>query len=644
MLLKLQNYYYFMAKTLLLIFVMCASPIQAAEQAINWTFIDDPNSELTVEQVIEMLDEGQGQQVSGLSRGFTHATTWLSAPGPDIESVVHLFIEPGYLNDLQVFVVKHASSTPLFSSYETADRGVPSFAVALDKQFSSAQRVIVRLNTTSAHVLNAFWLDEKAFDKHNKIRSFLTGGYLAVIVIALLMYVTLGLRLKESMHIIYAFYLLMVAILVAYQYGFVSALPSRSWTFFVHFSGVATAMSFAFMALFFKMFFSVDKTHFPRSNYFLMVVMVLGVLTALSAWSEWYVELAPLMYLAGYLLMLNGAYLAYIVGFRENKVEGRLFFIAFAQSCLAVVITTSTLNQWIPFTEFGINAYSISVVLQAFLLMVGFVERLHYAEGKALKAAEESEFKAVTIAGEMTREVFEASEKLQASLKRERDLRQSHEHFIDTINHEYRTPLAIIKGNVDMIALKFPEVEAFSEKIDRAMQRLRQLFDQTLRGYREMNTDQVSMEPVDIVAFVKDVVASSLIGSRVEVIYPEHPVIIQTDLNLLRTALLNILDNADKYIYPRDGSAHIDLNVSEDEHLIHIRIANDYDPENGKPSSSLFQPYVRGPKQTGVSGLGFGLYLVKSNIEKVGGKIRLLPSQSNKFAVLIVLPRSEPQS
>lgn len=628
----------------MILLLLSFSVVALADNLVDWTFIDDPESALSVEQVILSLEQGEGRSVEGLSRGFTHATSWLSAPVPHISDVLYLLLEPGYLNEIDVYVVNKEGVSRIFSSYEDTDHETPSFTIRLDKAESSPDKVLVRVRTTSAHVLNAFWMDEKALDKHNKISSFLTGGYLAVIVMAVLSYFALGLRLGASMHIIYALYLLMVAVIVVYQHGFASALPWRDWAFSVHFSGVATALSFAFMALFFKMFFSVDKTHFPRSNYLLMVVMGLGVLTALSAWSEWYVELAPLVYLAGYVLMLNGAYLAYIVTFRENKVEGRLFFIAFAQSCLAVVITTSTLNQWIPFTEFGINAYSISVVLQAFLLMIGFVERLHYAEGKALKAAEESEFKAVTIAGEMTKEVFEASEKLQASLKRERDLRQSHEHFINTINHEYRTPLAIIKGNVDMIALKFPEVEAFSEKIDRAMQRLRQLFDQTLRGYREMNTDQVSMEPVDIVAFVKDVVASSLIGSRIDVLYPEHPVIIQTDLNLLRTALLNLLDNADKYIYPRDGSAHIDLHVSEDEHLINIRIANDYDPENGKPSSSLFQPYVRGPKQTGVSGLGFGLYLVKSNIEKVGGKIRLLPSQSNKFAVLIVLPRSEPQS
>jgi len=48
---------------------------------------------------------------------------------------------------------------------------------------------------------------------------------------------------------------------------------------------------------------------------------------------------------------------------------------------------------------------------------------------------------------------------------------------------------------------------------------------------------------------------------------------------------------------------------------------------------------VRGGHQSNTGGLGFGLYLVKTNIEKIGGTIRIVPSQSYQFTVLIELPK-----
>ena len=623
-----------------LVFLLVCAPVQA-EESPRWYFLDDPASQLEPESawaVLKPIMESE-PDITDLSRGFTKATSWLATRPPRIDGPLYLHIKPGYLNQLEVFAIHNGELHAIFSS-NGRDNLSPNFTIEIPSQNEPVDAVLVRLNTTSAHILVAQWLNEDDLDDYRQISGMQIGAYVAAIGVLALVFIALGLRLKEWMHVVYSLYLIAVAIITVYQHGYVAWLPLREWGVSSHIVGVAVGLSFSLMAWFFKLFFAIDKQQHLKSSLLVNIVIGVGVVTAAVAWTSSYVNIAPMTYLFGYLLTGNAVYLAFISSQKEGEVEGRIFLLAFAQSCVAVVVTTATLNQWIPMSDIGFYAYSVSVILQALLLLVGFVERLIFAENKALDAADAAEFKAVTIAGEMTKEVFEASEKLQASLKRERELRQSHEHFINTVNHEYRTPLAIIKGNVEMIKLRFPEAESLSEKVDRAMQRLQQLFDQTLRGYREMNTDQLSMEKVDVADFVKDVVASSLISTRVDAIYPHVPVIIQTDTNLLRTSILNLLDNADKYCYPRDGSAVIDLSISEDEHLVNIRIANDYDPDSEKPSSSLFQPYVRGTKQTGVSGLGFGLYLVKSNIEKVGGKIRLLPSQSNKFAVLIVLPRS----
>jgi K+-sensing histidine kinase KdpD len=130
-----------------------------------------------------------------------------------------------------------------------------------------------------------------------------------------------------------------------------------------------------------------------------------------------------------------------------------------------------------------------------------------------------------------------------------------------------------------------------------------------------------------------------LVSKPVKAFYPAHPIEINTDSDLLRTAMINVLINADKYFFTEDSQSHISLGLSDNEDLISIRISNPYDPSIAIPFSTLFQPYVRGGHQSDVSGLGFGLYLVKTNIEEIGGTIRIVPSQSYQFTVLIELPK-----
>lgn len=631
-------------KLALVVLVTFFSTAAIAGTPVRFEFIDDPSGTLNVPAAFEVFKESSTSNVleTGLSRGFTRSVSWLKTDVPKSSNNTVLHLSPGYLNHLQVFLVSDKNEpVKLFDSYEASAMLAPNFSVLMPKGVPSSSVLLIRLQTTTSQVLMGEWMTQEEFESFSHHSYMRMGGYLTVMFVLAAFYLLIGFRLRSLMHSVYAFYLIAIMGITLFQHGFANLVPFESWQWFSHVVGVAVGLSFVLMALFFKLFFRVSGNNYPRSNLLIFSVIGLGSATALLAWSDYYVHLAPLAYLVGYVLLANAVFLAYKAGHIESRVEGRIFFFAFAQSCIAVVLTTATLNQWIPLTEFGLHAYSVSVVFQASLLLIGFVERLNYAENKALEAAERAEFNAVTIAADMTKEVFEASEKLHASLKRERELRQSHEHFINTINHEYRTPLAIIKGNVDMVKLRFPEVKAFSEKIDRAMTRLQQLFEQTLRGYQELNTEKVEMESVEIVSFVQQVIATSLIDTPVKAFYPECDIAIQTDKSLLRTALINLLDNADKYVFPRDASAEIDVTITEDENCAYVLVANNYNPLMNKPTDNIFQPYVRGGQQMHVSGLGFGLYLTKSNIEKVGGSIKLVPNNDYRFTVLVTLPRNE---
>lgn len=617
-----------------------ASPC-AASDSVHWYFLDDPAGELSPEKALHEIVKTRSEQpaLPSLSRGFTRSTSWLLTDVPQKEQPLSIHFRPGYLQDLKVYSIKNDALQEIFNS-AINDQAPPHFVVNLGELSDRPQALLVRLKTNSSHGLLADWINDDELPEFRQSSAIKMSVYLAMIGGAALLFALLGIRLLALPYIVYAIYLVSIGVMTINQQGFAPWLNAGNSSVSFPWVGVAVGASFFSMGLFLKLFFALDRKITPKSYALIVSLIGVGGVTALASATDWYVFLAPLCYWLGYIVVINAMYLAYVSPSSGNEVKGRVFFLAFAQSCAAAFITMATLNNWLPMTNAGLYAYSISVVLQAMLFLLGFVERLVFAEGKALKAAKFAETRALEIADEMTREVLASSEKLQASLDREQQLRQSHEHFISTVNHEYRTPLSIIKGNLDMMKLRLPEMEEYSEKIDRAMSRLQQLFERTLRGYVQMSADQVQLEPVDIIDFLKDVIKSALISVRVDVHFPEGAIPIKTDTSLLRTAVLNLLDNADKYGYAAEGKAAIEVSVSQEGDLVAIRIANKYDPNSPKPSSSLFLPYVRGNKQAGISGLGFGLYLVKSNIEKIGGKIRLLPSKTNTFAVLIELPRA----
>jgi signal transduction histidine kinase len=113
------------------------------------------------------------------------------------------------------------------------------------------------------------------------------------------------------------------------------------------------------------------------------------------------------------------------------------------------------------------------------------------------------------------------------------------------------------------------------------------------------------------------------------------------DLNLdgekIQLALTNLVDNAIKYT-PEGG--RIDFMVSQEQGLVKIVVQ---DSGIGIPKSQkgrLFTKFFRAENAVGVqtSGTGLGLYMVKSIIERHGGKISVDSAEGKGSTFIITLP------
>lgn len=234
-------------------------------------------------------------------------------------------------------------------------------------------------------------------------------------------------------------------------------------------------------------------------------------------------------------------------------------------------------------------------------------------------------------------------QRINAALQNEQEMRCDLERFLDMISHEYRTPLAIIQSNVDLIDLKRCSVCTIATeplaKINRAVERLVDVFESCKRRNK---IDQRPLTPVlgniDVDDFLNQTLSAArdFWGERFVVdCHVTAGLVILTDSGLLRTVFLNLLDNAVKY--SAEGTdVKIDVFV-EDNQLV-FSIFNESDGLLFSDTSSLFKKYIRGSNSSGTSGTGIGLYLASGILEQLGGKLLFEVKDRVMVTAMAVLP------
>ena len=245
--------------------------------------------------------------------------------------------------------------------------------------------------------------------------------------------------------------------------------------------------------------------------------------------------------------------------------------------------------------------------------------------------------------GRVEEELSASENRMTAAYDAERESREMQDRFLDMISHEYRTPVAIIQANLDILGLKSERFDfALSPeltKMHRAVVRLVEIFE---AAKRRDGFDQRSLRPefenTAVEPYLREVLdgAVDLWGDRFILrTQQEETCRIQIDRQLFRTALLNLLDNAVKYSRPDSA---ITLNVECEDQTLAIFVANSTCNEIPADLKALLDKYQRGGNSAGTSGTGVGLYLVRRIIEQHGGSIKLEAVGKNDMLVTVRVP------
>jgi len=224
-------------------------------------------------------------------------------------------------------------------------------------------------------------------------------------------------------------------------------------------------------------------------------------------------------------------------------------------------------------------------------------------------------------------------------ITRQKEIDKAKTEFVSIASHELRTPLANMSLSVEMLldSIAGPlntEQKKYIKGIYQDIKGMAKLVDSLLNVSRiELGTMVVEPEPVSLREVAENVLkelSSQINNKSLDVKNSFDPAlpIINTDRRLMNIILQNLITNSVKYT-PAFGK--IEIGITKEKNYAMIKIS---DTGCGIPKdqqNKIFQKLFRARNAIDQrkEGVGLGLYIVKSVVERCGGRIRF-ESEENK--------------
>ncbi len=239
---------------------------------------------------------------------------------------------------------------------------------------------------------------------------------------------------------------------------------------------------------------------------------------------------------------------------------------------------------------------------------------------------------------------FLASERRRARVAEESE--KLHAAILNSISHELRTPIAVIRGAVSAMQLKSTEKNAVAQaellgEVDIAARKLNVLVSNLLDMSRieagKIRLNRTLSDLRDVIRETVERLQNELTGNRMRVDFQGEDFSYLCDHTLLQQALINIIANATTHNKPGIDISILCAEIGPEQLKIIIT-----DSGTGIPDEmldSIFEKFVRSPAAS-PGGTGLGLPIAKSIIELHGGSVTAHNRPEGGAAFEILLPRS----
>ena len=233
-------------------------------------------------------------------------------------------------------------------------------------------------------------------------------------------------------------------------------------------------------------------------------------------------------------------------------------------------------------------------------------------------------------------------------LARQERLVENQRSFIAQASHELRTPLTTIKGWLETSLIYDTDTDSLRRGITQAvteLDKLTALSNGLLQLARidgvDAQLDRQPLELVEIILDAADTLGQQRTGQSLSVqlsdgvLQQPTPIMVWGNAYLLKTALLNLLDNAVKYSSGQPVTLFLEMDTEE---RARIRIEDRGIGLTPGEEERVLLPLVRGSNVQSIGGFGIGLTLAHRIITLHQGQLQLHPRPGVGTITEIILP------
>ncbi|HEX4497540.1 MAG TPA: ATP-binding protein [Thermoanaerobaculia bacterium] len=241
--------------------------------------------------------------------------------------------------------------------------------------------------------------------------------------------------------------------------------------------------------------------------------------------------------------------------------------------------------------------------------------------------------------------------------------RRQRDAVLANISHEFRTPLSAQLASIELLRERLrqapagldPQTADLVLALERGSLRLTQLIDNLLESVRiESGQDSIRSRPVALDEVVEEAVemTAPLLaqrGQEVAVDLPYPLPAVRGDAPRLIQVFVNLLANANKFAPPRSV---VRVGGAVDGGRIALWVEDEGPGLPAAGAAPLFDRFVRSAgdvdgkdgEEPEPGGMGLGLWIVRSIVERHGGTIEAMPGPSGRGTRMrVVLPLERPK-